>query len=184
MKFFDTKNIFKSRKIISLSKDYYIYAGFILAIATISSLYSAVRLYNSQKLSLTNQLISGSQLIDTQLGNYFNYVSHIAEDKGYKISLKKGDIKHIDHLFKRSFFFPVTAHGLKKKAFIWPHMSWIDKNGNILVKSEIGILPKPQKAEESQELYLSSKDHWQMHLSNPYYDPIQRKTLINAFLGV
>ncbi len=169
---------------ISLSKDFYIYASFILAIVFASSLWSAFALYKSQKNALQQQLINQSQLIDTQLNNYLNYVSHIAEDKGHKIALKKGDLKYISDLFKRNFFFPVTKSGLERKAFVWPHFSWVDKKGNILVKSEVGILSKPEKINPAKHLYQSSINSWQLHLSEPYNDTSEDKTFIDASLGV
>ncbi len=182
-KLFFTAKI-KSNNLASLSRAFYFYAGFILVIALISSLLWTLALYNSQKNALQDQLISQSQLIDTQLTSYLNYISHIAEDKGHKIAMKNGDLNYASYLFKRSFFFPVTKSGLKKKAFVWPHFSWVDKKGNILVKSEIGILPKPEKIKESKHFYQSTINSWQLHLSEPYYDPFEEKTFIDASLGV
>jgi len=169
---------------ISLSRDFYIYAGFILAIVLSSSLWSAIALYNSQKAALQDQLITQSQLINNELNNYLNYTSHIAEDKGHKIALKQGDLNEIDYLFKRNFFFSITKSGLKRKAFIWPNFSWVDKKGNILVKSEIGILAKPEKVKDAKHLYQSTINSWQLHLSEPYFDALQDKTFIDASLGV
>jgi signal transduction histidine kinase len=174
----------QTKQSVSLSRDFYIYAGFILAIVLSSSLWSAITLYNSQKAALQDQLITQSQLIDTELSNYLNHVSHIAEDKGHKIALKQGDLNEIDYLFKRNFFFSVTKSGLKRKAFIWPHFSWVDKKGNILVKSEIGILAKPERTRDFKYLYQSTINSWQLHLSEPYFDTSQDKTFIDASLGV
>lgn len=174
----------ETKKSISSSKDFYLYAGFILAIALISSLWSGISLYKSQKIALQNQLTNESQLIDTRLNNYLNNISHIAEDKGHKISLKDAELQYIAHLFKRNFFFPVTKSGLKKKAFTWPHFSWIDKKGNILVKSEIGVLSKAKKAKNSKHLYQSSTNPWQLNLSDPYFDSFANKTFIDASIGI
>ncbi|MES2678004.1 MAG: ATP-binding protein [Pseudomonadota bacterium] len=173
-----------AHQFVSLSRDYYIYAGFILAIVLASSLWSAFVSYNAQKTALQDQLITQSQLIDNTLGNYFNYVSHIAEDKGHKIALKGGDLNHIAYLFKRNFFFPITKSGLKRKAFLWPHFSWVDKNGNILFKSEIGILPKPEKIRDEKYFYQSTINSWQLQLSDPYYDAAQDQIFIDGYLGV
>lgn len=174
----------EKKKFVSLSKDFYIYSGIILIIVLASSLWSAITLYNSQKTALQDQLITQSQLIDNELGNYLNYVSHIAEDKGHKIALKKGDLNEIVYLFKRNFFFPVTKSGLKRKAFVWPHFSWVDKKGNILVKSEVGVLSKSEKIKDAKYLYQSTINTWQLHLSDPYSDPFEDKTFIDASLGV
>jgi signal transduction histidine kinase len=182
--FFTRKNK-ETKKTSSLTRDYCIYAGLILAIILTSSLWSAMMLYKSQKSALQDQLITQSQLIDAKLSDYLNYVSHIAEDKGHKIALKGGnDLQNISLLFKRNFFFPVTKSGLKKKAFFWPNFSWVDKKGNILVKSEIGILPKPQKAKNAKHLYQSTINSWQLNLSEPYFDSSEDKTFIDASLGV
>jgi hypothetical protein len=142
IKYFFNRANKSNKKFASLSKNYYIYAGFILVIVLLSSSWSAISLYKSQKNALQDQLISQSQLIDSKLNNYFNYVSHIAEDKGHKIAIKGEDLENISYLFKRNFFFPVTKSGLKRKAFIWPHFSWVDENRNVLVKSSTGILSK------------------------------------------
>lgn len=174
----------KSKKFTSLSRDFCLYAGFILAIVLSSSIWSAITLYESQKNALQDRLTTQSQLIDTQLNNYLNYVSHIAEDKGHKIALKNGDLNYAADLFKRHFFFPVTKSGLKRKAFIWPHFSWLDKKGNILVKSELGILSTPEKIKDAQHLYQSTINTWQLHLSDPYYDSSEDKIFIDASLGV
>lgn len=180
---FSNKNNQK-KNFVSLSKDYYIYAGFILGVVLISSIWSAIALYKSQKNALQDRLILESQLIDNGLGNYLKYVSHIAEDKGHKIALKNGDLNHIAYLFKRNFFFSVTKTGLKRKAFLWPHFSWIDKNGNIVVKSEVGVLSKPEKARDGKDIYQSSINSWQLNLSDPYYDEVENKSFIDASLGV
>ena len=174
----------KVKNFSSLSSDYFIYAGFILAITIFSSIYSAIKLYNAQQNNLNNKLESQAQLIDTHISDYIKYVSHIVEDKGYKIALTEGNLKNIEYIFKRNFFFPVTKSGLKKKAFIWPHFSWIDNQRNILAKSEYGILQSPIKIDNSQHLYLSTVDHWQLHLSDPYQNPISEKVFIDATLGV
>jgi signal transduction histidine kinase len=184
IKSFSNKKNISKKQFISLSRDYYIYATFILLVAILSSLWFATKSYNSQTISLENKLIDQSKAIDTQLNNYFNYVSHIGEDKGHKIAQKNADLNHIAHLFKRNFFFPVTRDGLRQKAFIWPHFSWIDKNGNIVVRSEYGILKKPQKAKDNIALYQSTIDSWRLHLSKPYYDKFSEKTFINGYLGV
>ncbi|MFT7099497.1 MAG: hypothetical protein ACJAS6_001379, partial [Rickettsiales bacterium] len=178
------KKFYVKNNFASLSRDFYVYAGFILAIIISSSLWSAIQLLNSQKTSLQDQLTTQSQLIDVRLSNYLNHISHIAEDKGHKIALKKNDLKNIAYLFKRNFFFPVTKSGLKRKAFVWPHFSWIDQGGNILVKSEIGVLPNPIKSRNSKHIYQSTINSWQLILSDPYYDSHEDKIFIDTALGV
>ncbi|MFT7087682.1 MAG: signal transduction histidine kinase [Rickettsiales bacterium] len=173
-----------NKKFSSLSKNYYIYAGFILSIVLLSLSWSAISLYKSQKNVLQNQLISQSQLIDSKLNNYFNYVSHIAEDKGHKIALKGDDLGNIAYLFKRNFFFPVTKAGLKRKAFIWPHFSWVDENRNVLVNSSAGVLPKRQKINNSKHLYQSTINSWQLNLSDPHDSKFEDESFIEASLGV
>jgi signal transduction histidine kinase len=181
--FFNKKNK-SNQKFASLSKNYYIYAGFILSIVLLSLSWSAISLYKSQKNVLQNQLISQSQLIDSKLNNYFNYVSHIAEDKGHKIALKGDDLGNIAYLFKRNFFFPVTKAGLKRKAFIWPHFSWVDENRNVLVNSSAGVLPKRQKINNSKHLYQSTINSWQLNLSDPHDSKFEDESFIEASLGV
>lgn len=180
--FFTKQN--NQKKFISSSRDFYIYAGFILLVVLTSSIWSGLALYNSQKSALSQKLISESQLIDTNFNNYLNYVSHIAEDKGHKIALRKGNLNYTADLFKRNFFFPVTKLGLKRKAFLWPNFSWVDSKRNVLVKSEIGVLKNPEKISDAKHLYNSATNSWQLHLSDPYYDSNTDKVFIDASLGV
>lgn len=169
----------------SLAYDYFLFALFIIVIALCSSAWFVWKNYYAQKKAVEDRLALQAQLVDGELASYIQYVAHIAEDKGYKIALwGANDLKHIDYMFKRRFLFKKTTTGLKDKIFRWPHFSWIDTSGKVVVKSEYGVLPSPVSIPSEKHLFLSSGEYWQLHFSDVQYDAERETVYIDASLGI
>src|SRR3989338_7217708 len=92
----------KPKLVFSLSTDYYIFAAIIILMAAISALAS---INNTSKMQLDNikqQMVLEESFIERTLGDFFDYVERIAEDKGRKIAMRGPEnLENIDYLFKR-----------------------------------------------------------------------------------
>lgn len=166
---------------ISISKKFFIYSSFLLIYTFSYSLYLIVKqncAHNTKIIStLSNQTINASK----EIGSTIEYVESLSRNIINEIKNNSFDEVKIAQILEN---YRVTYNGKLRNISTINTISWIDKDANLSVDSEVGKLNIKQDVSDRKCLIMSKKTPNKMYLGEPTIGVISKRRIIPASIGV
>ncbi|MFN7094191.1 MAG: histidine kinase dimerization/phospho-acceptor domain-containing protein, partial [Burkholderiales bacterium] len=168
---------------ISLSKEYTITSLFVLILVLVISGFSIYDTYQFQKKDRLYQYAEEANKLIETLNRDLDYVASLSEFIGNVISQQNDpdNLEFIADLFQRKF----SQHKEQNDFYLWSIFTWANKEGNVLVSNEEGILKIPNPIPRNRNYLAKAPLHpWRLYIDNPDRGATSRRYVIPTGMGI
>lgn len=159
----------------SLSRDFAILTGIIIALLLVLSVWVAWSTYHFQSEQVVLELKKEADRIDNTLEREIGHTSHMLRAIGKQISdMDTTDHRSIARLLK-------TYHENNQVRAIW---AWTDAEQQLVVSSNRGVLDTPVKLSDRDYINKAQGDPWQLHIGTAIEGRVSERWVVPIAIGV
>lgn len=165
-----------SRTQPSLNRDFTMLSLFIVIILLLVSAWVTVETLNNYADDVRKRLENDALRVDRALIVETENASYILESLGRQIQAT--GLQDQDAVAQLFFSF-AKSEGPKRSIF-----SWIDKNQQLIISSNLGVLEKPIDVSDRDYVKKSIAEPWKVHIGRPILGRLSKKMVLPLSLGL
>ncbi|MEJ0009583.1 MAG: ATP-binding protein [Alphaproteobacteria bacterium] len=159
-----------------MSRDFALLSVFIVFILLLVSAWVTVETIENHAATVSKQMENEALRIDRALIVELENASYLLESLGRQIQASGPDNKEA---IAQLFYSFAKTEGPKSSNF-----SWIDRNQNLIISSNLGIIDKPIDVSDRDYVKKSIAEPWKVHIGRPIMGRLSQKMVLPMSLGL